>query len=200
MRCQLGVVALVVGLAVAHGPASAQHASRAWFGFGLSCSNCGWQMQGSTGVFTFSEPPILVAIEPGSPAERSGLLAGDRLVLIDGLPLTARGGAVRFSAVRSGERVRFEVLRAGQPHRADLEAGAWPASAAAAPVDTPAVVTPSLPARYSGRFGGLDIDVRGSPAVTVTIAERDCWMEIVTKDARIRLRGDASCNAARGNR
>ncbi len=91
-----------------------------WFGFMIECQNCGEDE--STGVFRFHEPPVVVSVEPDSPAARAGLRPGDRLTHVDGVLLTSKAGWPRFYAVQPGEEVRFTYTRNGQTHQATLTA------------------------------------------------------------------------------
>ncbi len=49
------------------------------------------------------------------------------------------------------------------------------------------------PVRFSGSFGNSDITVRGAGNTTVTIADRECWMEIRSSDAVVRLQLRDGC-------
>jgi hypothetical protein len=76
-----------------------------------------------TGIISMraGEAMRLVAVTPGSPAERAGLRAGDRIVAIDGAPVASRRLAEWRRSFRVGEvgtQMRFTVERDGQ--RQDL--------------------------------------------------------------------------------
>ena len=85
---------------------------------------------------------------------------------------TVRAAAVR-SAARTTEAPR--TVSAAQPRSA---AG------------------PDQQLRFSGPFGGADVTVRGPATTTVTIAERECWMEIRAGEAVVRLALREGCRKA----
>ena len=82
---------------------------------------------------TLYTPPILPVVDevvPGSPAERAGLQAGDRIVATDGVPMALWDEWVAYVRARPGEILEVEVDRAGQartltlvPDRDSNEAG-----------------------------------------------------------------------------
>jgi hypothetical protein len=49
------------------------------------------------------------------------------------------------------------------------------------------------PLRFSGSFGNSDITVRGPANTVVLIADRECWMEVRTGDAVVRLQLRDGC-------
>lgn len=91
-----------------------------WFGFMIQCQECG--RDESTGVFRFHRPPVVVSVEPNSPAMRAGLRSGDRLTHLDGIPLTSDAGWARFYAIQPGETVRLTFDRNGESHSATVTA------------------------------------------------------------------------------
>lgn len=243
----LFALALGAGTAAAQGTDTAavarQAASRAWFGFSLSCSDCTMTSTSAGMRWRFSVPPGIVAIEPGSPAERAGLRVGDVLVAVDGMSLASDSGAEHFASVRPGQSPRFTVRRGGRslqiPVRTEqywwyyryYRTGNREASAAAPTklrvaepesvatrrlVFTATKVEPKkvqeaqdtarrvrvavkeaqAPLRFSGSFGNSDVTVRGSANTVVTIADRECWMEIHTSDAVVRLRLRDGCGTS----
>jgi len=67
---------------------------------------------------------IVVAVEPGSPAERSGLLLGDVLVAVDGQPISHAGDLLALlGGAPSGTRMVARVLRAGEVREFPVVAG-----------------------------------------------------------------------------
>ena len=91
-----------------------------WFGFGISCNNCG--IGDSNGVFRFREPPVLVNVAPNSPAARAGTRPGDRLTHVDGVPLTSGAGWPRWYAIQPGQEVRLTYTRGAQTHHVRISA------------------------------------------------------------------------------
>lgn len=91
-----------------------------WFGFRISCQNCG--DHDGTGAFRFREPPVIASVEPNSPAARAGLRVGDRLTHVDGVPLTSATGWPQWSAIRPGQQVQLTYTRGGQPHQIMISA------------------------------------------------------------------------------
>lgn len=65
---------------------------------------------------------VVDAVKPGTPADRAGIVAGDRLVAVDGTPVDAAVGAywARLGLEPIGERAAFaaRVLAAGRRDRA----------------------------------------------------------------------------------
>jgi S1-C subfamily serine protease len=61
------------------------------------------------------------ASEPGSPANRAGLLTGDMIVALDGQPVTGADDLTRLlTGERIGRTVEIDVLRLGKPRRFSL--------------------------------------------------------------------------------
>jgi len=58
--------------------------------------------------------PIVNATIPGKPAERAGILAGDRIVAIDGAATRSPGAAVALTNARPGTPATFRIERAGE--------------------------------------------------------------------------------------
>ncbi len=98
---------------------------RGWFGMSLNCSDCkSERSEGSGPVWTFTSLPEVAMVEPGSPAARGGLRAGDVLTHIDRIALNTAEGGRKFGAVRPGQNVVFTVQRGGTPQRIRVAAGA----------------------------------------------------------------------------
>lgn len=110
----------------------------AWFGFGLSCTECSIQVDdekardgGQPGrVWTFSDYPSVYSVDRGSPADRAGLQRGDILLRIDGVDLRTAAGGRNFGAVQPGDTVVFTYRRDGQTSRARMTAEQSPSVAA----------------------------------------------------------------------
>ena len=188
---------IAFGLALSTPGLSAQNATRAWFGFALGCSWCSWTASPEGGSFEFSEPPVIVAVEERSPAQRAGLQAGDTLVSIDGLKLSSPAGWRRFSDARPGRLVRLGYRRGVQEFSTAAVPQPWPMAAQSGSAASPTATAESAPQRFAGEFAGVDVEVRGVPEIRVTISDGECWMEIATPGAWIRLRGGTACQARR---
>jgi len=67
---------------------------------------------------------MVAAVEPGSPAAQAGLMTGDMIVALDGLPVTGADDLIRIlTGERIGKRVEVEVLRLGTRRRFTLVPG-----------------------------------------------------------------------------
>jgi S1-C subfamily serine protease len=68
------------------------------------------------------ESAVMIAtIEPGSPAERAGLTAGDIILALDGMPVTGADDLIRILAGdKIGRSVEIEALRSGNRHVVSL--------------------------------------------------------------------------------
>jgi S1-C subfamily serine protease len=64
---------------------------------------------------------LIVTVEPGSPAEKAGLLLGDLLVSLGGQP-TTDGATLRaqLGADRLGQSITAKILRGGEPRDIDI--------------------------------------------------------------------------------
>jgi S1-C subfamily serine protease len=64
---------------------------------------------------------MVAAIEPGSPAAEAGLMTGDMIVALDGLPVTGADDLIRIlTGERIGRAVEVEVLRLGTRRKFSL--------------------------------------------------------------------------------
>ena len=83
-----------------------------------------------TAAFKFAAPDFnrttISVIAASSPAEAAGLLPGDWIVAVDGLPVTGYASLQGAVAERLGQPVRLEVVRAGQPLVVELVPRAQP--------------------------------------------------------------------------
>jgi hypothetical protein len=154
-----------------------------WFGFGISCDDCGWagSRRGATPVWRFRNAPRVESVETGSPAARAGMRRGDWLTHVDGVPLTTAGGGQRFGALRPGQSVRWTFRRGDRSYDAVARAERRPdARPAAARADAQRL-------RYAGTIGGAAVEVRGAP-VTVTRDDRTGETVIRSGDITVRIR------------
>jgi S1-C subfamily serine protease len=67
---------------------------------------------------------LIVTVEPGSPAEKGGLLIGDLLVSLADQP-TTDGGTLRaqLGADRLGQTIAAKVFRGGEPREFSIAVG-----------------------------------------------------------------------------
>jgi serine protease Do len=83
---------------------------------------------------------LVSQVEPGSPADRAGLRAGDVVRAVDGVPVVASGDLpAQLVTRRPNERVRLQVVRQGQALELTATLGAGrdaPTAAAPAGADT----------------------------------------------------------------
>src|SRR5690242_11308092 len=65
-------------------------------------------------ALTQDKATMVAAVEPGSPAADAGLMTGDMIVVLDGLPVTGADDLIRIlTGERIGRKVEVEVLRLG---------------------------------------------------------------------------------------
>ena len=93
------------------------------FGFALECAvNCapGERARGRSGGGGTGAPlaheqfPHVIAVAPGSAAEKAGIHPGDVLQSIDGASVITEAGAARLANAKAGETVKLEFERAGR--------------------------------------------------------------------------------------
>jgi regulator of sigma E protease len=65
-------------------------------------------------------PAVLGQVEPGGPAARAGLQAGDEIVSVDGAPVNNFHDLVALISARPGERASLEYRRGGTLHDAQV--------------------------------------------------------------------------------
>ena len=100
----------VLGELVRHG-----RVRRAYIGISAQQTTIPRRMQLAAGL-TQDSAATITASEPGSPANRSGLLSGDMIVTLDGAPVTGADDLIRLlTGERIGKPVEIGVLRLGKP-------------------------------------------------------------------------------------
>jgi hypothetical protein len=89
---------------------------RGWFGLALSCDNCNISRddEDSVAVWRFPKAPTIYSVEPDSPADKGGIVTGEKLTHIDGTSITSKEGGRRFGAVRPGDKVAWTVEHHGK--------------------------------------------------------------------------------------
>jgi C-terminal processing protease CtpA/Prc len=93
-------------------PEYLDRAPRGWIGFGLSFSGSIRRNNGDIPAdWVFFELPSIKSIQPGSPADRAGLKAGDTLLEIDGERLDGPEGSERFSRMKPGQTIKWKIRR-----------------------------------------------------------------------------------------
>jgi predicted metalloprotease with PDZ domain len=87
----------------------------------------------------------IVNVLDGGPAQRAGVSAGDVLVAIDGLRVSAKTLEGRLARMRPGQRVALHLFRRDELHEIDLELAAPPADTCVLEID--ATLKPEARAR-----------------------------------------------------
>ncbi len=131
------------------------NAPRGWLGVTFSGSYTVKQNDGEKAVMRFEDYPTVEAVDPGSPADKAGIKAGDKLLSIDGHDLTEgspsfsellRPGAKLDAKVKRGDRTRNVTITVGK--RPDNYASSWGDwGVTVAPTPLPALApSPAAPA------------------------------------------------------
>src|SRR5438132_1315059 len=116
----------VLGELVRHG-----RVRRAFIGISAQQTAIPRRLQVAAGL-TQDKATMVAAIEPGSPAAEAGLMTGDMIVALDGLPVTGADDVIRIlTGERIGRSVTVEVLRLGRRRTFSLVPRGGPARGAA---------------------------------------------------------------------
>ena len=82
------------------------------FGMEIDCGGCGWRREpGGLVVFYTLEPPRVLSVVPGGPADLAGIRPEDVLLKVDGIPLRSRDGGEHLGELRPGQPVTLQVGR-----------------------------------------------------------------------------------------
>ncbi len=142
-------------------------------------------MLATVGLPQADPAPVAGEILPGSPAERAGLRAGDRVLALDGKPIGSWDEMVAAVQASPGRPVELTVRRAGAPPEAP------PELARATPDDRGGVgqlgVRPSLVMVRSGAAEALALGVRRTNAQAASILGG--LAQVVTGRQKAELRG-----------
>ena len=93
---------------------------RAYIGISAQQTTIPRRLQLASGLMQSSAATI-TSSEPGSPANRSGLLTGDMIVTLDGQPVTGADDLIRLlTGERIGRSIEIAVLRLGKLRRFTL--------------------------------------------------------------------------------
>lgn len=87
--------------------------TRGYLGLGLSTRATVEAPPGGPAIWHFAEPPVVIGVAAGGPAERAGLRIGDSVTAVDGYPVDSDDAGRRFGAALPGETLRLEVRRGG---------------------------------------------------------------------------------------
>jgi serine protease Do len=112
------VAAAVLCIAALTAPLSAQEKEKpaGWLGiYFVEKASFDHKERGEK-VWTFFDYPVILSVEPGSPAERAGIAAGDVLIALD--DRNVREGVPSFTKLlRPGSRLRVKVKRGKETRR-----------------------------------------------------------------------------------
>lgn len=140
------------------------------YGFALECIDCApgehGRGRGGTGqppVLSYRTFPHVVAIAPGSAAERAGIRAGDILHTIDGMSVGTDAGAERLAHATAGQQVRLGFERASKPFAVSLVLGAA----------NPSELRGSGPTRIYGGYIALQGSARGATKIKLEVWSDD---------------------------
>ena len=162
---------------------------RGWIGFGLSFSGSIRQKDpGEPAEWRFDDPPSIVSIRPGSPADEAGLKINDVLLEIDGSKLDSRKGGNRFSRMEPGQIIEWKVRRDGRTFTVETVATDRPElEKAGSPPELLDVEAPG-PLRYAGTLDGTEIEVHGGENIRVEVDEETGEIVIRSGDSLVRVR------------
>jgi RIP metalloprotease RseP len=112
----------------------------------------------------FFVPPVLDSVVPDHPAARAGLRKGDRILAVDGKPVSTWQSLVRQVSAAPGRPLEFQVQRGGTVRRFAI-----------APESTKAPDPETGNERIVGKIGALPLDVSQRERVDVGDALSAGW-------------------------
>ena len=169
------------------------NAPSGWLGVTFSGSYTVRQNDGEKAVMRFEDYPTVEAVDPGSPAEKAGIKAGDKLLSLDGHDLTEssppfsellRPGAKLDAKLKRGDRTRHVTITVGKrPSNYASSWGDWGATVAPAPTPSAAVPAPPGPpapdwtdeARALARALPPTVAVRAMPSMPALAPSAEGW-------------------------
>lgn len=153
-----------------------------------------------------TEHPQVAQVIEGSPAQRAGLQAGDRLLAVDGAATASRGAFTEaIRQCKPGQRVRLKLMRDGKELTVLAQLGERPAAlppvaggtAGSDVIPPPAPAQQPQPARPAPRQAFLGVELRetgdgvvivrvldGSPAAQAGLRDGDHLVRLGDTDIR----------------
>ena len=196
MSRYFGLSLIVLSLTVL-GTGRSARADSAYFGWGFQCTDCLQEITSTGPRMEFTSPPEIVGIEAGGPADRAGIRVGDIILTVDGESIAKKTGADRLFKARPGRTLRIGFQRGALRREATIRVGSQAdaekvgsLSGRSQPgvASRPLEAATDAPIRFSGNLDQFSIEVRGNPNVHVVMPHDESWMEIISKDIRVRIR------------
>jgi membrane-associated protease RseP (regulator of RpoE activity) len=96
----------------------------AWVGIAFHCDDCSVITERGAARWSFSTPPEVYSVEPGSPAHEAGIRRGDIITHVDNHAITSTDGGRRWASLEPGATVRVRYRRGNDAIRtATFQAG-----------------------------------------------------------------------------
>ena len=158
---RLFAVGFVVVMSLAPVKGRAQAKSSGWVGVVITT---GIGQSNSSGTLVFNDYPVIESIDPGSPAEKFGLLAGDILIAINSQDLRANP-IPNMGMLVPGAKVSFKFVRDNVTRMTTI-------TVAERPVGTEGHTRVSIVGPAPDRVDRVDVNTRG-PRRQITLRERE---------------------------